>query len=246
MGLLKIKEKYYKPNHTVLEIGPFFKPRFEGNNVKYFDILSQQQLKKRVVEVGHEEKVANNVPYINYVRSDGRLVDIKEKFDIVFSSHCIEHQLCMIRHFNDVSAIVKKGGYYFLTIPDKRYCFDHFIPHTSIADIIEVFNREQQNRHSLRSVIAAKTMTTHNSSEQHWSGNHGLPKHYEDPNLILKTIKEYNLGHYIDVHAWQFTPDSFCEIYNILKENSFVDMDLIEVYETRKNHNDFNIVLQKR
>ena len=65
-----------------------------------------------------------DITKIDYVSSDGNLNIIKDKFDYVLSSHCVEHQPDLILHFKNVEKLLKKQGYYFLIIPDKRYCFD--------------------------------------------------------------------------------------------------------------------------
>ncbi|MFG7489383.1 methyltransferase domain-containing protein [Methylorubrum rhodesianum] len=109
----------------ILEIGPFTKPVIRGPRVKYFDVLDRKGLVERAKSIGFE---MNGVVEIDYVSPIGNLEIVPScSFDCVFSSHCIEHQPDLIRHLNHVSRILRDGGRYYLIVPDKRYCFDHFL-----------------------------------------------------------------------------------------------------------------------
>ena len=106
---------------TVLEIGPFHSPLFvSGENVKYFDVLDSEGLRKW----GSNSPLhtAEGVPpKIHYVSENGNLKIIKEeKFDYVFSSHNIEHQLDLILHLNDVYDLLKTNGKYLLMTQDQN------------------------------------------------------------------------------------------------------------------------------
>ena len=110
---------------SILEIGPFYKPNCIGDNVEYFDILDRDALIKRATEINSSINI-DQIPYINYVSENGDLSIIDKKFDALFSSHAIEHQLDLIDHFQKASKLLNKGGKYYMIIPDKRYCFDYF------------------------------------------------------------------------------------------------------------------------
>ena len=89
-----IRDKINSLNLSILELGPFDNPRFSGHNVKYMDVLNQAELEDRKKKYKRKKKV----PIIDYVCRDGRLGSINEKFDIVFSAHCIEHNISLIDH----------------------------------------------------------------------------------------------------------------------------------------------------
>src|SRR4249919_1725326 len=108
----------------VLEIGPFDRPWLSGSNVRYFDVLPQEQLRTRAAtEFG---RIPKNCPHIHYVSPTGDLSIVDAEFGAVFSSHCIEHQPDVIRHLREVERLLRPGGLYYLIVPDKRFCFDHF------------------------------------------------------------------------------------------------------------------------
>ena len=231
-------KKYIPSNINCLEIGPFDCPVLTGSNIKYCDILSQEELKQRAIE---HNRNPHSVPFIHYNN-----LNINEQFDVVFSSHLIEHQIDFIEHINSVSNILKPDGYYVIIIPDKRYCFDHFIKETTIADIINMHINKSLN-HSIKSIIEHRTLTCHNNSKEHWNNNHGQQN--ITPDLLLNAINEYKnnleLNSYIDVHSMQFTPDSFENIINLLYSIKMIDMKIDKIYNTQRNSCEFFAILKK-
>ena len=224
-----------------LEIGPFYSPIWTGNIVKYFDILSQEDLVTRARSITGQNNI-KSVPYIDYVSSKGDLRIIERKFDSVVSSHVVEHQLDFIGHLQAVSNLLEKMGKYYMVIPDKRYCFDHFNNESTIAEVISA-NIEKKERHSLKSVIEHRALTTHNDSYRHWNGDHGDIENKIDK--IKAAISEYNTGAYIDVHAWYFTPESFKKIIMQLNDLDIINLKVKRLYPTPKGSLEFYVILGK-
>ena len=85
-----------RPN-SILEIGPGCSPKMSGPNVRYFDVKSEEELRSRYVDsLGYK-----NIPErIHYTDDEGDLRTINDKFDVVFSSHMIEHSFDLIDHIN--------------------------------------------------------------------------------------------------------------------------------------------------
>lgn len=211
-----------------LEIGPFDNPLLEGPDVRYFDVLDTDALKRRAEKIGSNPK---NVPNIDYVSKDGDLSVVMDTFHLVLSSHVIEHQPDLIRHLNQVAAILTPTGCYAVFVPDSRYCFDHFIGLSNIAEVIDAHFAERRV-HSLASVIEHRALTTHNDAGRHWRGDHGDSA--IDPNRVRAAIEEWTAaaGGYIDVHAWQFTPASFRNIIRALHALGLSRLYPLRVYET--------------
>jgi hypothetical protein len=226
-----------------LEIGPFDVPVLKGENVYYFDVLNKEDLIKRAISINRINNL-NNIPFIKYVNSIGDLTIIEDKFDVILSCHSIEHQIDFIKHINDVENLLNNNGYYIVILPDKRYCFDHFIKESTIADIIDAHNTKN-NFHKLKSVIEHRALTCHNNSIDHWNGIHGT----QNINNIDNAIKEYNeylnKNEYLDVHAWQFTPESFSNIINILNNLKYTNFKLSNLYNTVNGSCEFIVILQK-
>jgi SAM-dependent methyltransferase len=225
---------------SVLEIGPFCSPLLRSPNIAYLDVLDAAQLRARAVEIGIDP--AGCPAYIDYV---GGLDQVRRRFDAVISSHAIEHQPDLIHHLQQIERILAAGGLFCLIIPDKRYCFDHYIAESTIADVIEA-HREQRQRHSLASVIEHVALTTHNDSHRHWAGDHGPAVPPDRAARVEKAIRDhdFNPGRYIDVHAWYFTPDSFRTIIETLAGLGLIGLELAGVYDTARDRNEFCAVLR--
>jgi len=232
-----------KPTEDVLEIGPFVNPIMLGNRVKYFDVLDSQGLVSRAASLGYSGQVA---PKINYVSSSGDLTIVEEaSFDVVFSSHCIEHVPDLIEHLNRVARILRPNGRYILMIPDKRYCSDHYVPASTIADVVQA-SHDLRTTQTVANFIETYALGTHNDTRRHWAGDHGVQKIFEDPNAILTAIQMHNdaQGGYTDLHAWRFTPRSFRDLLMKLFSVQFTRMRPDCVLGTGRDSNTFVAILR--
>jgi SAM-dependent methyltransferase len=225
-----------------LEIGPFCAPLLTGLTISYFDVLDKEHLIERARTIGLEH---SNCPDIDYVSDSGDLRIVTEKFDVVVSSHTIEHQPNLIRHLADVEYLLNPGGFYFLVIPDKYYCFDHFIPESTLAGVIDAYFQDSKV-HSLRSVIEHHALTTHNDPQRHWRGDHGDITS-SIAGRVKSAIEKYQTarGAYIDVHAWYFCPASFRRLLTALNETSYTRLNVQRVYNTLWGHFEFWAILRK-
>ena len=89
-------------------------------------------------------------------------------------------------------------------------------------------------------------MTTHNDSIEHWQGNHG--EHGSDLKQRWDAaVNEFELsnGKYIDVHCWQFTPNSFSKLIGNLYSLGLINFEVEEFFETPINGIEFCAVLKK-
>lgn len=225
-----------------LEIGPFTKPAIRGENVKYFDVLDRPGLIERakVKNYRFDEETAPNIHFVSPV---GDLAVIDETFSTCFSSHTIEHQPDLIKHLAQVASILEDGGRYFMIVPDKRYCFDHFIPESTVADVMDGVGRQV---HTIANVLRHRALVTHNDPLRHWRGDHGAPRGYADLGFFQRGIAEFETaeGEYVDVHAWQFTPSSFRLLMNILKGLNLSSFECEQVYQTMYGRFEFCAVLR--
>ncbi|MEF2074018.1 hypothetical protein [Consotaella aegiceratis] len=228
----------------ILEIGPFDRPMVEGDKVSYFDVLGQEDLQKKAI--------ANNrggtVPYIEFVSEIGDLSIVDRKFNAVCSAHCIEHQVDLIAHLDNVAKVLEGGGYYFIAAPDKRYSFDHFIPESTVADIIDA-HKEPRKTHSLANIIKHVALATHNDAPRHWEGIHADPGYEQEIGGKIKAalnLFDKANGRYIDAHAWRFSPSTFRNLMEILSSIDLIPFDIVRVYETPKPRVEFMAILRKK
>jgi SAM-dependent methyltransferase len=233
------------PKLVALEIGPFNNPLLIGNGVVYCDVLDQKGLQNRAKQYGLN---VDRTPDIKYVLSDKGLDAIHDCFDVVLSSHCIEHQTDLITHLKQIERLISsRKGKYFLLVPDKRYCFDRNIAESTVAEVIDAFE-SRRVRHPLRSVIEHRALTIHNDSLTHWQSrtNTSVVPAPVSPDAIRAAIHEWREanGKYVDVHAWYFTPDSFRQIVILLNQLDYLSLTIEELYPTRYGSNEFWAVLK--
>jgi SAM-dependent methyltransferase len=226
--------------NNCLEIGPFANPLIAGENVFYCDVLSQDALRKRASLFDINIK---KIPFIDFVLKDGNLDLIEMQFDSIISSHVIEHQPNLVKHLEQIQNRLKLNGKYYCLIPDKRYCFDRVIAESTIADILLAYE-DGRRSHSIKSVIEHRALTVHNDAKLHWEMkdiNHNIAE-----KKVLDAINEYKLsnGEYIDVHAWYFTPQSFFNNINLLRNMGYINLKIDEIYPTLKGNNEFWVVLK--
>lgn len=226
-------------DRTILEIGPFCRPLKRGPLVRYLDVLDAAQLRMRAERSGIDPAGCPDV--IHYV---GGLEQVDGRFDVVLSSHAIEHQPDLIGHLREVERVLAPGGAYVLMIPDKRYCFDHFLSESTIAGVLQAYE-ERRTRHTLASVIEHRALTTHNDSLRHWRGDHGAAESNRAARVRV-AIDEYAraAGGYIDVHAWYFTPPSFRSIITTLHEIGLIGLAIGGLYHPAYGRNEFCAILQ--
>jgi hypothetical protein len=227
----------------ILEIGPLNRPLLQGTYVKYFDLLPTVELKKRAAEEGLDPLT---VPEIHFSDPQGSLLGISKKFSDVVSAHCLEHQPNLIHHLNQVSELLSGlGSRYWAILPDKRYCFDALLPESSLSEVVRS-HIENLTKPSIWKVIEHRAMTTHNDSTEHWQGSHG--EHGSDLKQRWDSaVREFESsdGKYIDVHCWQFTPNSFSQLISNLHSLGFIDFEVEELFQTPFNGIEFCVVLKK-
>lgn len=228
-------------DRPALEIGPFCKPRLHGGQVRYLDMLDAAALRARANVIGED---ASGCPErIDYV---GTLDGVAERFATAFSSHTIEHQPDLVRHLGEVAEVLEPNGLYCLVIPDKRYCFDHFLPETSVADVIDAFH-EGRTAHAVRHVVEHSALVTHNDPVRHWRGDHGGHDAAEQARRAAEAIAavEASEGGYLDVHAHKFTPASFRLLMATLAELGLSPFEVEAVYDTPRDRAEFCAILRR-
>src|SRR5579883_787530 len=196
-----------------LEIGPSFSPiapKSEGYNVRILDWMSTQELITLNKSRNHD---VSKIEPVDYVWSGGSLKDLIGEsacFDWVIASHVIEHTPDLIGFINGCAEILKDDGVLSLAVPDKRYCFDHFRPVSSLSQVIDR-SLCSSFQHSPGSVVEYFLYCCWKGGVLAWE--RGYPGEYEFPYDLDFVKRMYdqsrNSSKYIDIHAWCFTPSSF-------------------------------------
>lgn len=223
----------------LLEIGPFCQPVFAGPRVRYLDVLDAESLRERGAEIGLD---LSRTPEVIHF-TNGLAEAAGSDFSVIFSSHNIEHQPDLLGHLHEAAAALAPGGLYMLIVPDKRYCFDHFIPETNLQDVIGA-HVERRTVHTASDVIEHRAFTCHNDMLRHWQGDHGPAPHGLDGRIdyALNELAQA-AGGYVDVHAWQFTPDSFRKLLTDLHALGLSPFRPVRVYDAVYGRNEFTAAL---
>ena len=228
-----------------LEIGPFAFPKFRGEFVKYFDVLNEDQIKAECKRLGISSEFTPNK--INYISQEISIGKIPDRFSIVYSSHVIEHTADIYGHINEVANILDQDGCYYLAIPDKRYCFDHFKENTSIGDAIAAY-REKRVDCPLGIWIDRYIRGTHNDAVRHWAGDHGSLPATVQMDKILTALTEFSSPDRLTKmapHLWFLTPDTFRDIMDVGYRLGYIDLRLESVYRTAQGTAEFYAVFTR-
>ena len=215
---------------NLLEIGVFDNPTLdfiaesdESVVVHYADFLSRDELIARANDVGRNPQ---NVPEIKWILSDG-YDQIDVLYDAVVSHHCVEHQPDLIDHLLKVTSILSSGGWYFFSVPHKYRCFDYFIPESTIVDVISAHYLKYE-KPSFKSILEHRVFTSHTYQD----GTN--PFDSLQPSMkkrIEWAFDEFSSNEYVDVHCWQFTPDSMRKILSQLAAFDFIpNINELKVY----------------
>ena len=224
---------------SILEISPWGNPLLVGPNVKYCDIYSTSELKEKCPSFWDPDAI----PEMDFVLDFPHPQQLSEKFEAIVSSHVIEHTLDLVSHLDWVYSHLCKNGIYALAIPDHRYCFDHFIEASSLADVLDAHLSGATN-FSLQKVLQHIYLTTHNDPVRHWIGDHGERRKIPD------SLTSDQLAHATNVmsngiHAWQFTPTSFGKLISELRRLDTCGFKVERLYPTLRNSLEFYCILRK-
>jgi SAM-dependent methyltransferase len=164
-------------------------------------------------------------------------------FDAVLSSHIIGYRPDFVAHLAEVRRVLRPSGRYFLLIPDKNYCFQHFMAPSTLAQLLDA-HVAGRTLHTLRSQIAHAALGAHNNAARHWRGDHGRLE--PSAAAIARAVAEHQKRGtaYDDVPAWCFEPDSFLRNMQLLRELGETDFSVVRLYPTLLDNNEFWAVLE--
>lgn len=210
------------PIRKALEIGCFDQPSLEQLSQKgicthYADYLSESNLKDRASQLPGRDPT--KVPPIKYILSDG-YEQINQKYDIVVSHHCIEHSPDLLSHLLSVSRVLSSNGLYIASIPDKRFCFDHFLPASTLIEVLAAFY-EKRSKPTFRSVLEHRCFIVDDYMQALnplWNCGSGRATRQG----FDRAFQEFSANTYVDVHTFQFTGFTFKAIINQLVHYAFL------------------------
>lgn len=233
-------------NISCLEIAPYHNPVLK--NSKTFDVYS----KNKLIELCQKDYNINScdkIKDVDFVDEKGDLSSIKnETFDLILSSHCLEHTVDLITHLEQVLSLLKNQGHYICFVPHRLYCFDHYKQPKSAADVLEAYYTKRKLP-TLKTFLETAIYTAHNDPTSHWKGIHGNWNSFDKKsieNLVEHYEKITKEEQYTSLHNWQFTLQEFISVFSILKQLEFFNnFNIVYTIDVNKDSHEFCIIFQK-
>lgn len=233
----------------ILEIGPLDKPMLPKKlspTIFYADINTAETLRERFARDGNVD--TGKICDIDYCVKDGyaKLVEQGvERFDYVVSSHVLEHVPLLLDYFLDVAQVLKPHGLLCMSIPDHRFCFDHFRCPTSFAEAYDIHVHGIE-RASFRVLEHALCTSSSNNAAAFWTNadtaENISSKQFEQARQAYE--KSLN-GVYHDVHYSVFTPKSFIRFLYDQTRAGMNPFALVSIAPTTPGSNEFHVMLRK-
>lgn len=219
-----------------LEIGPSFNPllpKSDGYNVETLDHLDDEGLREKYRNApGIDTSRIEMVDYVSDGGSIAKLIGQPARYDFCVALHVIEHTIDLIGFLKDCDYLLKPDGVLVLAVPDKRFAFDTLRPRCTAGDILQA-HLDGRSSHSLGKLFDELAYNCTRNGAAAWGrkarGSLQLFRPFADARAILEA--QLNAPHFIDIHAWQFTPSSFrlamMDLHALgiieLKERAFLD-----------------------
>lgn len=225
--------KYVDKNKLGLEIGPSYNPlapKRMGYNVHVIDHLDRVGL---INKYSHLAVDTSKIEEVDFVWTGQPYKELTpNKYSWIIASHVIEHVPDFIHFLNDCADILTEDGILSLAIPDKRFCFDHFRPLTSLALVIDKYLR-QERLHSPGTLTEYYLNTCRNSGQSVW-GTYSSNQKYHMIHNINEAKERLNTAihsaEYMDAHAYCFVPHSFRLLIQDLFELGLIRLREVDFY----------------
>jgi SAM-dependent methyltransferase len=202
---------------VILEIGGGYNPRYvKANypNVHHLDHASTEDLRVKYASIESMRPYIDRIQPIDFV-FDGRpieqLIPPELRFDLIYGSHVLEHQVDLIGHLQSLEKLLIPGGRIIEMVPDLRATFDALRFPTVTSDALLVHQRPSAIHRGKQvfDAMAFEIDLNHgfricDAELDGVAFARGLRAAHDAMLLAQKAGQAYT-----DTHAWTFTPESF-------------------------------------
>jgi SAM-dependent methyltransferase len=201
----------------ILEIGAGYAPFYRKRDFARAENLDHAAAEALAEKYRGDPAVAHllgDIQKVDYVWNGGpitALIPKGRKFDLIFSSHNIEHQTDFIEHLDNIAELLADGAEAVFLIPHKFRTFDMFRPVSTTGDFV-LAHGESRVRHLGKQLIDSALATTFNPGREmsvadldriDFAGP--LAESYARATAARNDAAQP----YFDCHAWIFTEGSF-------------------------------------
>ncbi len=234
-----------------LEIAPWHSPvlpKAQFPNVHTLDVFSQGELVDRALHTmpalaANKIAAIEPVDFVGNAANLGAVIPIHlhGKFRFILSSHNFEHIPNPIRFLADCFDVLADDGILVMAIPDKRACFDHWRPLSTVGQMIEAYAGEreapsigQQVDHSLGRAFVkagdgiATVFSIDTPESEIGSDESNFPDFAERFRRAAAGSSE-TPDAYISAHCWTFTPESFALLLRDLDALNLIRLFPLEI-----------------
>ncbi len=234
-------------NKAILEIGALDKPLLDKADyrVKYLDHTDEESLKKYIAHADCREPDA--VVTLDYIQGERALSEVvQEPFDVIVSSHVLEHLPNLFGWLREAASILQPGGQIFAVVPDRRYTFDLERPATSIGSLLEN-DLLQRTKPSPATAFDAHYYHRLVDSNQLWKN---YAAHWQQSKRTFSPQQAMGLFNqardtYIDCHCNLFDLRSFDEALTVAQQLGVQPFKLVRSLPTCAPFLDFVVLLEK-
>jgi 2-polyprenyl-3-methyl-5-hydroxy-6-metoxy-1,4-benzoquinol methylase len=245
MNRTKKIKSFIDTNRLGLEIGPSHAPicpKADGYKVEIIDHMNQGDLRKKYEAHGVDLSAIEPVDYVWHGESYRELTGRTHEYGWAIASHVIEHTPDMIRFLQGCDEVLAPDGVLSLAVPDKRFCFDHLRPKSSLAAVIDAYEA-RRNIHSpgtaadyFLNVCAATSGDWPDSTAETLKFIHTIDD-------AISAMEASRSGAFLDLHSWCFTPSSFRLVVYDLYDLGLIKLREAGFFETKGN--EFFIALSR-
>ncbi|MFZ0872386.1 MAG: hypothetical protein WAM90_16860 [Rhodanobacter sp.] len=222
--------RYASPSGPGLEIGPSHSPLAPKARGFCVDILDHADAAALRAKYQGTEVDVGNIEDVDYVWKGEPLSETigrKSCYEWIIASHVIEHTPDLVGFLIECQTLLRESGRLILVVPDKRYCFDRFQSLTSTGDALDA-HRQQLTKPSPGRVFDHFA----NAVKKGRGGVIAWHRHAPGKLRMVHTVEGARAAwqdaqqgdHYVDVHNWHFTPESFRLVVEDLRELGLIEL----------------------
>jgi SAM-dependent methyltransferase len=244
-------------NGLGIEICPAHKPvapKKEGYRCLSLDRRSREEILAQMKALyGQHPDLNQTLEEVDLKGSPGNILDLvlsggysPERFDYIVSPHNFEHLPNPVDFFVQCRKVLKPEGQLFITMPDRRACFDYFRPFSTLAELLSAYF-EKRTRPTQSQIFEHRSLNARfmRANEELTSFPLGTPPEEITPMEMLKDAfsdwkawEESPDPLYRDAHCWTFTPASLELILDDLRFLGILDFDIIEIRQAGQDMNE--------